>query len=84
MGATIYNIPALMKELLGGLVRKIVRRNDNPQVVANIMYSLSEMQYSWEMIGEETREALLQLINDASSNFTSQVINNILFFSFPL
>lgn len=84
MGATIYNIPAVMKELLAGLVRKIVRRNDNPQVVANIMYSFSEMQYSWEMIGEETREALLQLINDTSSNFTSQVIKNILFFSSPL
>ena len=73
MGATIYNIPALMKELLAGVVRKIVRRNDNPQVVANIMYSLSEMQYSWEMIGEETREALLEMIRQTSKDINAQV-----------
>ena len=73
MGATIYNIPALMKELLEGAVRKIGKRNDNPQHIVNIMYSLSEMQYSWEMIGDETREALLHKIRQSSKEFNAQV-----------
>ena len=73
MGATIYNIPALMKEVLEGALRKIAKKNFDPQAVANIMYSFSEMQYSWEMIGEETREALLHMIRQSSREFNAQV-----------
>jgi hypothetical protein len=73
MGATIYNIPALMKELLEGAVRKIARKNDNHQHIANIMYSFSQMQYSWEMIGEDTRQELLHMIRQSSREFNAQV-----------
>jgi hypothetical protein len=73
MGATIHNIPALMKELLEGAVRKIARKNYDPQAVANIMYSFSQMQYSWEMVGEETREELLQMIRQSCREFNAQV-----------
>ncbi len=73
MGATIYNIPALMKELLEGAVRKIARKNDNPQHIANIMYSFNGMQYSWEMIEKETREELLHMIRQSSREFNAQV-----------
>ena len=73
MGATIYNIPALMKELLEGAVGKIGRKNFDPQHIANIMYSLSGMQYSWETVGEETREGLLHMIRQSSRDFNAQV-----------
>ncbi len=73
MGATIYKIPAELRESVELAVRKLGRKNFDPQAVANIMYSLSEMQYSWEMIGEETREALLEMIRQTSKDINAQV-----------
>ncbi len=73
MGGTIYQIPTALRESVEFAVRKLASRNFDTQAVANIMYSLSEMQYSWEMIGEETREALLHMIRQSSREFNAQV-----------
>jgi hypothetical protein len=73
MGATIYNSPVLMKELLEGAVRKIAGKDCGPQAVSNIVYSLKEMQYSWELLREETREALFHMIRQSSRDFNAQV-----------
>ncbi len=73
MGATIHNIPALMKELLEGVVKKIAKKDCGPQAVSNIVYSFKEMQYSWDLLGEETQEALFQMIRQSSREFNAQV-----------
>lgn len=73
MGASIHTISLAMKEELEAVVRKIAGKEYEPQGIANIIYSFSQMQYSWEMIREDTREAFLHMIRQSAGEFNAQV-----------
>lgn len=72
MGATVYELSQISVQLKLS-VQRIAPASLSPQHIQGLIHSFAVMQFTWEMLGQDTQLAFVSMIEDASKLLTQQV-----------